>query len=331
MASGFRKPCPPELRVPSASVTALDTAITRPTPRLADGPTRDLAVVAVVALPFAVRYPIAASIVALAVFGVAHTVLELRWVLNRFRPMLPARLLAGVVALATVIALARLAGWPRPVEILAGFGLVALALVHGATTGRLPKTATAIGAAALAIGLAASLRTPGMYGIVLAHLHNLVTAVLLWEWRPDRRFRAGLVAVFAVIPALVLAGALDPALPTAIARTGPAHLLSAGITPPAWAATALGVRIVAVFAFLQAVHYGVWCWLLPRHAPVRPTAATGARVPAVVVIAFATALLAFVFRTDYATGRSVYASLATYHAYLEFPVVLVLLGGPRVR
>jgi hypothetical protein len=40
------------------------------------------------------------------------------------------------------------------------------------------------------------------------------------------------------------------------------------------------------------------------------------------------AVLAALFVLDYAGGRSVYAALATYHAYLEFPVLLALLLAP---
>jgi hypothetical protein len=43
------------------------------------------------------------------------------------------------------------------------------------------------------------------------------------------------------------------------------------------------------------------------------------------------AVLAVLFVLDYAGGRSVYAALATYHAYLEFPVLLALLPAPASR
>ncbi|MDQ1444482.1 MAG: hypothetical protein QOI20_946, partial [Acidimicrobiaceae bacterium] len=257
----------------------------------------------------------------------------LRWVLARFRPLLSTRFMAAACVPATAIAAARLLGLARPVEITAGFGLVAMGLAYGRMTGRVPASSTVVAGAALAAGLALSLRTPGMYGIVLAHLHNVVTAVLLWHWRPDRRLRTGLLIAYAAVPALVLIGAVDPLLPSHLARTGPTHLFAASVTPPAWAATTLGIRVAAVFAFLQLVHYGVWCWLLPRRDPApRPTRAAGqaGQVPVLAVLAFATALLALVFRADYATGRTLYGSLATYHAYLELPVVLMLLGGAHV-
>ena len=35
------------------------------------------------------------------------------------------------------------------------------------------------------------------------------------------------------------------------------------------------------------------------------------------------------FLSDYFAGRALYGALATYHAYLEFPVLLALLMSPR--
>ena len=302
-----------------------------------EGPALDLLVVAVFAIPFAVRYPVVASIASLAAFGLAHTFLELRWVLARFRGFIGGPFLAAVCVPATVIAVNRLTGGAKAVEILAGFSLLALAVGQGVRTGRLTPAPATLAAGALVLGLVAALRTPGMYGVVIAHLHNTVTGVLLWEWSSDwaedarRRFRTGLAVCFAAVPALVLMGAADVLLPDALGSSGPANMLVKGVSPTSWIDTTMGIRVVAVFTFLQLVHYGVWCWLLPRRAPAKAAPTTAAtRTGWIAATLVATGLLALVFATDYGTGRTVYTSLATYHAYLEFPVVLVLLGGTRV-
>ena len=41
------------------------------------------------------------------------------------------------------------------------------------------------------------------------------------------------------------------------------------------------------------------------------------------------AFLAVLFVSDYFQGRALYGAIATYHAYLEFPVLLALLMGVR--
>ncbi len=89
-----------------------------------------------------------------------------------------------------------------------------------------------------------------------------------------------------------------------------------------------------MFAFMQTMHYVVWVGFLPRFAP-DATAAFDARVPwlagrrAWLVGLGAGGFLAVLFLSDYFQGRALYGALATYHAYLEFPVLLALLMAPR--
>ena len=50
------------------------------------------------------------------------------------------------------------------------------------------------------------------------------------------------------------------------------------------------------------------------------------RGPRFLVAAAAGAVFfAILFVSDYATGRSLYGAVASYHAYLEFPVLLALV------
>ena len=89
-----------------------------------------------------------------------------------------------------------------------------------------------------------------------------------------------------------------------------------------------------MFAFLQTMHYVVWVGFLPRFAP-KAAAAFDARVPwlrgrrAWAVGIVGGAFLAVRFITDYFQGRALYGAIATYHAYLEFPVLLALILSPH--
>ena len=84
-----------------------------------------------------------------------------------------------------------------------------------------------------------------------------------------------------------------------------------------------------MFAFMQTMHYVVWVGFLPRFAP-DAAAAFDARVPWLAVDApgcwacVGGGFLAVLFLSDYFAGRALYGALATYHAYLEFPVLLAL-------
>jgi hypothetical protein len=198
--------------------------------------------------------------------------------------------------------------------------------------------------AVLAVAVAASLRWPAYHFVVLAHLHNVVPLVFLWDWArrlPTAAARAGFrwvqVLWVLVVPAAILAGAADawtgPVASGVASFAGDPSRVMAATAPPSTVDTVVGVRFLVVFAFLQTMHYVVWVWFLPRYAPDaaaeferRVPALRGRRVWALGLTG--AAVLAVVFVLDYAGGRSLYSALATYHAYLEFPVLLALLLAP---
>ena len=157
----------------------------------------------------------------------------------------------------------------------------------------------------------------------------------------DGAFRAATVAWVLAVPALILVGVFDAALRTGAADLGPlgtfrAAPIADSYALPAFLGEPQAVRFLAVFAFMQTMHYVVWVYVLPRHAPAT-TAAFEQRVPeltrlrAVAVAVAGAALLAIVFVSDYRTGKTMYGTVASYHAYLEFPVLLALAVGLASR
>jgi hypothetical protein len=87
------------------------------------------------------------------------------------------------------------------------------------------------------------------------------------------------------------------------------------------------------------LHYVTWCWHIPRTTPaataVFETTPVGTHLRGwrfgVLVLAL-TALIITLALIDYVAGRNAYTSLASYHAYLEYPILLLLLlGGARHR
>lgn len=307
-----------------------------PAARLGAAPYAGFALSAVLALALALRAPTGLAVLGLAAFGLLHNVLELRYVAGRFATVLTGPLLRLLLALVTGIVLCRLLPSSRAAqsaEILLAYGLLAAACRYG-LRGR-PRLLAA-GGALLASAGAASLAFPAYHFVVLAHLHNVVPLLFLAEWsRRLARGRAAFLALQSVwvllVPALLLSGLLDGLLSRR--PGGWTDRLAAAYTPPALLTPQAGLRFLAVFAFLQSMHYVVWVWFLPRYAP-EAAERFEARVPALRggrawgLGAAVGALLAVLFAVDYAQGRSVYAALASYHAYLEFPVLLVLVLGP---
>ncbi|WP_051825261.1 hypothetical protein [Kitasatospora aureofaciens] len=307
-----------------------------PAARLGAAPFAGFALSAALVLVLALRAPTGLAVLGLAVFGLLHNVLELRYVAGRFAAVLAGPLLRLLLVLVTGIVLCRLLPPSRlsqSAEILLAYGLLAAACRYG-LRGR-PWLLAAAGVGLVGAG-AASLAFPAYHFVVLAHLHNVVPLLFLAEW--SRRLARGRAAFLALqsgwvllVPVLLLSGLLDGLLSQR--PGGWTDRLAAVYTPPGWLTPQVGLRFLAVFAFLQTMHYVVWVWFLPRYAP-EAAERFDARVPGLrggrawVLGLGAGALLALLFAVDYARGRSVYAALAGYHAYLEFPVLLTLVLGP---
>jgi len=310
-------------------------------PRTLAAPTAVLAVAAPVALVLALWLPVGTAVLGLAAFGILHNALELRYVVGRFEGILAGPFLWLCLALITGVAACRLAGpgaGPRAAEIVLCYALL-FAACWRAWRDR-PARLAAAGVAVVAAALV-SLSFPGYHFVVLAHLHNVVPLVFLWAWSADAgrgraAFRAVNLAWVLALPALLLAGAFDAALRAAPVGGFTVQRLAAAYTPPAWLDGRLALRFLAVFAFLQTMHYVVWLAVFPRYAP-DAAARFDARVPAlrggrVWLVGLAVgAVFAGIFAWDYASGRTLYASLASYHAYLEFPVLLALIFAYRPK
>lgn len=290
----------------------------------------------VVALALGVAAPLDVVVFGLLAVGMLHVVLEVRHVSGRYRHVLHGRFLVAVNLVLVAIVAGRLlvpGALPRRFEILVMLAILAATVVLARSW-----VVRGVGLAVLVAVGAFALQAPDTWFVLQANLHNLLPAVFLWEWSAtldDRRARRALRAttlLWAVaVPALLLSGALDGLLSSgSTAAAGPGATVRPAVLLVADGA--LAARLLAVFAFAQVMHYAIWCWFFPRHAP-EATAAfeatpVGARLRGGRLLALAAALtvaIALVAWRDYGDGRTLYTSLATYHAYLEFPVLVALV------
>ncbi len=297
-----------------------------------------------VSLVLATRAPLTVTVLGLILFGVLHNILEIRYVAGRFAALLTGRFLILLLALTSGIALCRLFGQLSPDGARFGeIGIGYLILLVGCRIG-LRGWWLMIAVAVLAVAAIGSFSFPAYHFVVLTHLHNLVPLIFLWDWarrihrsRARAAFRVTQVLWIVILPIAILLGLLDrwvSAGPGVVARfVGDGSRVIAGAAPPDVAAS-MGLRFLVMFAFMQTMHYAVWVGFLPRFAP-DAAAAFDARVPwlrgrrAWLVGLVAGGFLAVLFLSDYFQGRALYGALATYHAYLEFPVLLALLMSPR--
>jgi hypothetical protein len=305
-------------------MTAVAPSLSRPALNM---PVLGMSVAAAASLALAVRAPIALTLVGFVLFGAWHNLLELRYVLGRFADLLSGRFLGVLVGLITGIAVCRLVAGPTGRTLEIGLGYLVLGV---AAFWSLRRNLIALAAvlAVLAAATALSLTHPAHHFVVLTHLHNLVPLAFIWEWaRHSPALRAVSVGWVLVIPAGLLLGLGD-----GLVRIDAATRFSPAASP--LFDGVMATRFLAVFAFLQSMHYVVWVWLLPRYAPAA-TARFEQRIPGLrgwriwVLGALAAAALGVVLWADYSSGRGIYASLAGYHAYLEFPVLLAMLMSLR--
>ncbi len=298
--------------------------------------------------------PVWVSVSAVFLFAGPHNWFEARYILGR----LPAR--AGKLLpffLVSFVGIVGLTAWfaalPWLFEVPA-FSVYYRETISGWTTALVLWVATLVWMRsrtaprfdggwvwAAACGLVAvAWLVPWLLPVLLVYCHPLVALWLLArELRRSHRnwlpaFRVALLLMPALLAALVALLWNAPDLPgndplaLALARhSGGDHI--------AWVSNRL---LVALHAFLELVHYGVWVVLMPlvglRSAPwdlkTIPTARRGGnwKRGVVALLCFGLLLVTVLwvaFGADYATTRTIYFTVALLHVLAEVPFLLRML------
>lgn len=301
-----------------------------------------VALLVMASLAAAVLAPLVTYAVTLATFGLAHVVAELRYVDARFGPVLGRSLrralgllLAGVVAL-------RLAGiahlLPRavlgPLELALVVALAACALPRLARRGGGPL---AVGVAAMTALACAAVAAPAPALLLLAVLHNLTPVGFVLD-RAPRQVRARALALcallFVAVPlAIVLCAPAAPTIDASLGTLGPLEHNLGVFLPTALQETSWAVPCFSAAVYLQCLHYVAVLHVLPRFDGASTWSPPGAvlRWPGPLalagVIALVSAPLLVAFTLSFAEARSAYGVAAAVHAWLEVPVLLLVLSG----
>jgi len=185
-----------------------------------------------------------------------------------------------------------------------------------------------------------SVRVGDLAGLVFAHAHNFIALALWWSWRPATGgWRFGVPLAFLAAGAALWFGGIEPSSgATAWAPRGMGddyHLgqLAPGLDEP-WA-----LRLVLLFAFAQAVHYGVWLRLIPEEDRPQATPRTFRASFRALEKDFGTILLggsvvlmlglAIWATMDLIEARASYLRMALFHGYLELAVAALLFVEGR--
>jgi len=314
-------------------------------PPATQGTLRIAVLALVLAAVAATAFPLLVYSTTLAMFGLAHAVVELRILDVRYRRSLPS--VAGWVVGAALLSVftVRVAtnlGWldralAHDLELLSGCAAVVAMVPWCAARGPLHLLVATAVATLLVLGV---LTDPLTTILVLAVLHNLAPWPLLVAVTPPgaRRRLAVLGAVVFVIVPLVIAtgvpfdalrqlGAVAPE--ASVLPTGPLfdHLGSFwGPAPDRHPAAAL--HVFSACAYLQCAHYLAVLVVLPRHGP----AATRLAPWAVLIPVGVGLVIAATYALDFAGARAWYGTIAGVHAWAEFPALLLasgaMLGAP---
>lgn len=272
------------------------------------------------------------------IWGVLHVLVDIRYLviregLHRRWPM---------VATSAVGFLGAGLGYGLSAVVPAAFVCVLLAVGSLARKGVALALVATLGWAAFRYGYGAD--------VVFAHAHNLVAVVffLLWRRRGSRLHLLP-VGAFTLAAVMLVSGTFDSLLARPEAFSPFSNLfveeLSATLAPGLEGTTAL--RVVALYAFAQSVHYALWVRLIPDEARPSETPRSFRQSVRVLfaevtpILGYGALLLFGVFwvfaAVDLALARTWYFRLSFFHGYLELIVLFVffveqrfpLAGGAR--
>lgn len=293
--------------------------------------------------------PVWTYALSLALFGLPHVACELRYLDERFGARVDRatwrRLAGALLAIAGLRALAVVGvgdfALRAAVELLLGGALVAALAPCFARATTLPRT---LALATLALALAGASLAPAAALVAFAFLHNLTPLGLLAERLrgPARAPGLALAALgFVALPALLVFGGRAPivhAFGLPLHDDGPGALGDLAAATPAfvpgpWLDAPWAGDLFAAAAFLQCMHYLVVIGWLPRLGAGDQPAAPKLRWPeprafAGLVVA-GTALLAVGYLADFAGARTAYGVVASVHAWIEVPILLLAAAGLR--
>jgi len=280
--------------------------------------------------------PLQVYLVALIVFGLPHVLWELNWIRHTYRSSLPARWWAAFFAILLLQATARLGIWAQsvPAEIAMAVDVLTRALLaflagmavqqHGGTRAWL---AAAI-AVVIGIGLIVAVDAGSVAGVllVLAVAHNFTPLALVpssqrFGKTPARRALGFLFTLPWLVAAAMLASGFSSPLGSTIGIAPGAAWMP---NEAAWLRQHFALGFSAALSGLvlsQCLHYYCVLRLLP--STLRPDVSRQWQKGAIV----ASVALTVYFILDFTSARKLYSVAAGVHAWLELPLMLLLLSG----
>jgi hypothetical protein len=295
-----------------------------------------------------IAFPLLIYSVTLASFGLAHVASELRYVDRRFGARIAPKRIGVMLALLIGAAAARACGVFGVVDqtsaVAAELSLVVV-LALTAANGPAGRRALAL-VVAMSLGVA-TLLAPYDTTVVLSVLHNLTPLAFLWELtpRPSRLpVMAVALTVFIALPLVVATGLPRELLAALDLPTPPLDPLGAGplanhlyiYAPAPLLGSFSGIDLFSASVIAQCAHYMAVIVILPallqRHDPFAEGVVRwprGVVFAAIVTLASAVALTRFA--GDFVAARALYGIAASFHAWIEIPLIVIALTASYAR
>ncbi len=278
----------------------------------------------------AIAFPLTTYATTLAIFGIAHVVIELRYIDSRFHQQLGENLETQLLWLVLSIAGLRccgIFGWidgrlAHLLELGCGLGLVLLAtqylFCHSWRSGSI---GLAVGCL-LAIGI---IKDSIATSIIFAIFHNLTPIGFILDLQGFRsKYIRSMGAIFGLIPLLIILYQLCPIIDLPLETN--LNYLSAFIAP-AWQQSSIAYPLFSAVAFLQCMHYAVVIGLFSQWTPNR----SSTLIPwfsnryFYLLLAIISICILVAFQHSFILTRSFYGIVASIHAWIEIPLLLLLL------
>jgi hypothetical protein len=297
-------------------------------------------------LVLAILAPLATYSVTLAAFGLPHVLSELRYVDRRFGRRIVWQILLPVAVLLPLIVAMRACvvfhlaapdvGVPAE---LGGVAILALACARGS----LPQRALALLVAGVLGG--ATFLSPYTTAVSLSVLHNLTPLGFLWQVAPRQerpRVMALAVLAFIGLPLFVATGWPREALDALIGSVPVLDPLHAGpldahlyvYVPAQFIATPQAIDFFTAAVVAQGAHYTAVIVILPLLLRRLEPGARGffiwPRGVWFACLCAGAAVLGLARSLDgFAEARAIYGIVASVHAWIEIPVLIVALTALR--
>jgi hypothetical protein len=276
----------------------------------------------------AIALPLTTYATTLATFGIAHVAIELRYIDSRFHPQLDRKIETYLIQLLLSIAILRccsIFGFMASevahlLELCCGLGLVLLAThylwVRDWRRGSIGIAVSCL----LGIGI---IKDPIVTSVIFAIIHNLTPIGFVLERQGFKSTRTIWICglIFGLLPLLII---LYQYFPLVYFPLEINTIYLRAFIAPSWQQLSIAYPLFSAVAFLQCMHYAVVIGLFSQWTPDRPNSlVTYNNKYFYLLLGSISISFLIAFQHSFVLTRAFYGVVASIHAWIEIPLLLM--------